>query len=305
MNTILPIEYTLLYNLIIEGQSIRYIAKELNLAKNTVSRYRKMIGIVPLCACGQPATHQGWCKVRFQKSSSRQDFIKNWHSKKSKTVQEEYIREKLFIKKYKPLVHKIVNQLYSSFGYNILLEKKDFYQWGMERLVEVIRKYDPNKKVKFETYAYMRIKGKIIDELIRLRIYESNKVRVKKECRKNVFNIYRENKKNIQNPIRFDIERSEVDDSSLWETITNNSPSTDITIENKELRINMIKLLGVLTQRERFVISCLFYKGCSQKELTIKMNITSSRVNQLKKSALGKLKNELCNNKSLFTKITG
>lgn len=31
-----------------------------------------------LCKCGAPATHQGWCRVRFSNSQRRQQFMKRW-----------------------------------------------------------------------------------------------------------------------------------------------------------------------------------------------------------------------------------
>lgn len=53
------------------GLPINAISRESGVASRTVQRYypydRKY-----LCACGQPAGHQGWCKVRYALSELRQ-----------------------------------------------------------------------------------------------------------------------------------------------------------------------------------------------------------------------------------------
>lgn len=33
-----------------------------------------------VCGCGHPATHQGWCKVRFSTSKKRQAFMTRWQA---------------------------------------------------------------------------------------------------------------------------------------------------------------------------------------------------------------------------------
>lgn len=67
--------------LLIVGKGIRPIASELNIAGNTVKRYRQLIlaeGISLRCGCGAPAGHNGWCAVRLSASEARQEFLKRW-----------------------------------------------------------------------------------------------------------------------------------------------------------------------------------------------------------------------------------
>lgn len=64
------------------GGSIRKTARCLGIAKDTVSTaFRRLKGRVSRadCACGRPAGHLGWCRVRFQKSQKRQTFMRRWH----------------------------------------------------------------------------------------------------------------------------------------------------------------------------------------------------------------------------------
>ena len=49
-----------------------------------------------------------------------------------------------------------------------LLEENDFINYGVIGLCEAIERFDPERGVKFESYAVPRIKGRIQDELRKL-----------------------------------------------------------------------------------------------------------------------------------------
>ena len=72
-----------IYSLLREGASVRRIVKELQIAKRTVLRYRKLLilsgWIVPLCFCRQPVSHKGWCSLRYTKSERRQEVMRRLH----------------------------------------------------------------------------------------------------------------------------------------------------------------------------------------------------------------------------------
>ena len=68
---------------IIGGMGNREIARNTGASKTTVRKYRaileKFFNKTFYCPCGQPATHQGWCKFRFMRSQKRQKFMRCWH----------------------------------------------------------------------------------------------------------------------------------------------------------------------------------------------------------------------------------
>lgn len=68
------------------------------------------------------------------------------------------------ILKYVPLVEKVVRHIGLS---NSDYEKSDLVNIGVIGLMDAIDKYDEEKKVPFENYAFIRIKGAIIDEIRR------------------------------------------------------------------------------------------------------------------------------------------
>ncbi|MGB0732698.1 MAG: RNA polymerase sigma factor FliA, partial [Pontibacterium sp.] len=69
------------------------------------------------------------------------------------------------VKDYAPLVKRIAYHLLARLPANVVLE--DLIQAGMIGLLEAASKYDPSKGASFETYAGIRIRGSIIDEVRR------------------------------------------------------------------------------------------------------------------------------------------
>src|ERR671918_1264890 len=71
-------------------------------------------------------------------------------------------RDKLILK-YAPLVKYVAGRLGS--GLPAHVEEGDLVSYGLLGLMGAIERFDPERDIKFETYAIARIKGAIIDEL--------------------------------------------------------------------------------------------------------------------------------------------
>ncbi len=86
-----------------------------------------------------------------------------------KKLWEEYakakspeIREKIILE-YAPLVKVVAGRLSMYLGYNV--EYEDLVSYGIFGLIDAIDKFDFLKDVKFETYASLRIRGAILDQI--------------------------------------------------------------------------------------------------------------------------------------------
>ncbi|MBQ2407247.1 MAG: sigma-70 family RNA polymerase sigma factor, partial [Lachnospiraceae bacterium] len=86
-----------------------------------------------------------------------------------KRLWEDYIRlrtadlrEKLILE-YAPLVKVVAGRLSMYLGYNV--EYDDLVSYGIFGLIDAIDKFDMTKEVKFETYASLRIRGAILDQI--------------------------------------------------------------------------------------------------------------------------------------------
>jgi len=71
-------------------------------------------------------------------------------------------REKLILE-YAPLVKVVAGRLSMYLGYNV--EYDDLVSYGIFGLIDAIDKFDCFKEVKFETYASLRIRGAILDQI--------------------------------------------------------------------------------------------------------------------------------------------
>ena len=67
------------------------------------------------------------------------------------------------ITSYLPMVHKIVRQVITYLKPPLSFE--DMVSAGTVGLVRAARDFDPSQRAEFKTYAYIRIKGAILDEL--------------------------------------------------------------------------------------------------------------------------------------------
>jgi len=67
------------------------------------------------------------------------------------------------LKKYLPLVRNVAGRM--AIGFPRSVELSDLINTGVIGLVEAFKNYDPDRGVKFETYAVPRIRGAILDEL--------------------------------------------------------------------------------------------------------------------------------------------
>ena len=72
------------------------------------------------------------------------------------------VRDRLILT-YAPLVKYVAGRLGS--GLPAHVDEGDLVSYGLLGLIGAIERYDPDRDVKFETYAIARIKGAIIDEL--------------------------------------------------------------------------------------------------------------------------------------------
>src|SRR5687768_13047088 len=77
-------------------------------------------------------------------------------------TKDQAVRDRLILT-YAPLVKYVAGRLGS--GLPAHVDEGDLTSYGLLGLIGAIERFDPNRDIKFETYAIARIKGSIIDEL--------------------------------------------------------------------------------------------------------------------------------------------
>ena len=83
-----------------------------------------------------------------------------WLEYQKKPTQQ--LREQLIIE-YAQLVKLVAGRLSMYLGHNV--EYDDLVSYGIFGLIDAIDKFDTEKNVKFETYASLRIRGAILDQI--------------------------------------------------------------------------------------------------------------------------------------------
>lgn len=230
-------------------------------------------------------------------------------------TKDKYIKEQL-IEKYLPLVKHIVNRL--NINLPPYLEYEDLISYGIFGLIQAIERYDVNKGVKFETYAYARIKGSIIDELRKID-------GVPQETRKKA--------KTIQNTFS-ELEQilgRSADDSDICEYLgitkreldeiyneiskvgyalslddliisdedieKNHFQRPDIQAEREETKRILANAINKLPQQEKLVITLYYYEDLNFKEIAEVMELSQGRISQLHTKAILRLRGHLSRKK--------
>ena len=79
-----------------------------------------------------------------------------------RATRDRELRDRLILT-YAPLVKFVAGRLGASLPSHV--DEQDLVSYGLLGLISAIERFDPDREIKFETYAISRVKGAIIDEL--------------------------------------------------------------------------------------------------------------------------------------------
>lgn len=227
------------------------------------------------------------------------------------------IREKIILE-YAPLVKVVAGRLSMYLGYNV--EYEDLVSYGIFGLIDAIDKFDSLKDVKFETYASLRIRGAILDQIrkmdwiprtirqkqkridtaIREIETTSGKSATDEEIARNLgitddeYLEWQSQMKitNVVSLNEFLEQGSEVsNESAPAKSAVFDSPEE--ILERDELKKMLAESLEILTEKERKVILLYYYEELTLKEISNILEVSESRISQLHTRALQKMRGKL------------
>lgn len=232
----------------------------------------------------------------------------------SKTKNAE-IREKIILE-YAGLVKLVAGRLSMYLGYNV--EYEDLVSYGIFGLIDAIDKFDYNKNVKFETYASLRIRGAILDQ-IRKMDWIPRSLRQKQKMMDAAY--MKLESMNGRTATDEEVAKElniEVDELLNWQgqtkatgvvsldeftesgcdvkmDATRNShfEQPESAIEKEELKKMIVESLEKLTEKEKNVVILYYYEEMTLKEISKVLEVSESRVSQLHTKALNKMKQKL------------
>ena len=233
------------------------------------------------------------------------------------------IREKLILE-YAPLVKLVAGRLSMYMGYNV--EYEDLVSYGIFGLIDAIDKFDSMKAVKFETYASLRIRGAILDQ-IRKMDWIPRTIRQKQKKIDSAMKEIEQDTGRMATDEEIAKKLGITDDDYLgWqsqmkitglvsldeflESGTESIPqqgnqhrfeSPEEVIEKTELKKTLELALELLTEKEKKVILLYYYEDLTLKEISNVLEVSESRISQLHTRALQKMKTKMGNYMGIFS----
>jgi len=214
-----------------------------------------------------------------------------------KTYQDELAVS--YMPAVKAMAARLKERLPSSVDFN------DLVSIGLEELVKLVKRYDPKKNDNFWGYAQKRVYGSMLDFLRSLDIVSRGDRKLIKEIEKIVSTYYdrynnEPDDEYIANKLGVSIEKIKKIKKSM-EIYTVMPIEEQISffdnvskkIEEEELIEAIKKVLQKMSKKEQLVIQLYYFEELSLKEIAQILEISESRISQIHKNVIQKLRKEL------------
>jgi RNA polymerase sigma factor FliA len=229
-------------------------------------------------------------------------------------------RERL-VMAYSPLAKYVAGRMAS--GLPAHVDEADLISYGLDGLIDAIQRFDPEREIKFETYAITRIKGSIVDNLrkldwvprsVRSRARDIERVNAKLESR--LHRAPSDDEMAVELGIDVDefheslrqISTSNIaaldelwqsndssgDALSLKDTLPDHdAPDPVAALAQTDLKDRMAEAIARLPEREKLVVALYYYENLTLREIGEVLGVTESRVSQLHTKAVLRLRSKL------------
>jgi RNA polymerase sigma factor for flagellar operon FliA len=217
----------------------------------------------------------------------------------------------VLVREYASLVKRIAHHLISRLPSSV--QPDDLIQSGMIGLLEAASKYDPGKGASFETYAGIRIRGSMVDE-IRKGDW------VPRSVHRNVRSVTAA-MKSLEGRLGRDATDREIADemnvtlteffsimkdaagSRLFsfeeipmtgeQGVVSNTPNPLDQVQKRDFQRSLAAAIGKLPEREQLVLSLYYDDELNLKEIGEVLGVSESRVSQIHTQAALRLRSKL------------
>ncbi|EHL17261.1 FliA/WhiG family RNA polymerase sigma factor [Peptoanaerobacter stomatis] len=232
------------------------------------------------------------------------------YEKETDELKKKQLKEEI-ITNYIGLVKIVSGKLFNYYAQKI--EYDDLMGYGVIGLIDAIDKYDYTKNIKFETYASIRIRGEIIDQIrnldwiprsIRKKMKTLNTTIEKLESQlgreatrqeiseymqislKEVDELFEET--TTYNIVSIEDEITENYKLQIMDDKKENSPEENLIY--KDTIKELAKAIDTLKEKEKLVINLYYYENLTYKEISEIVGVSESRISQIISSCLIKIK---------------
>lgn len=233
---------------------------------------------------------------------------------------DQVAREKLIVS-YLELVEGLSRKIRRRLPPQVSVE--DIISYGVLGLIDAMERFDPDRGIRFEAYAKTRIRGAIFDGLRQLDWMPEALRRRDKDVEAAWLILTQElgripsnhevaeelgitvdqlaslmQRTSMANPISLEgfwphSEGSEADrriGDSIADPHTPDPMSAVMSMSTEDM---VSEALGLLPEKERFVIARRYYEGLTFKEVADMLQLSTARISQIHTSALYKLRDQL------------
>lgn len=229
------------------------------------------------------------------------------------------------IEQYLPLVQQVVNRLAK--GLPAHISKDDLFSMGTIGLLNSFERFEPEKGVKFETFATWRIRGAVLDGLREMdwvprqvrqwakqieHAYGAVESEIKRsatdeeiaayleitpaELQKRLTQIAMGSFSSLEEPLH---EFGE--DQGLLDILADPKVQDPVAhITRDELKTILQAAIAKLPEKEKLVVALYYYEELSIKEISEILEVTAARVSQLHTKAISRLRGALSRRRQDF-----
>lgn len=198
-------------------------------------------------------------------------------------------------------------------------QMEDIVNQGILTLIDCVEKFEPAKGIQFKSYAFMRVRGAVID-FVRKQDWLPRRVRVTakniaaahdKLCNEYMreptqqeiadylgigIDTLNKNYGEISNSVMLSFEGIVQNISQSGEMLENFLDEESVpenSIFKQELRETLREAIESLSERERLVITLYYYEHLKLSDIAKVLKVSDQRVSQINSKAVLKLKNKM------------
>lgn len=252
-----------------------------------------------------------------------QQKLKLWE--KYQKSKESSVKDELIIE-YAPLVKFVAGRLSMYLGSNV--EFDDLVGYGIFGLIDAIDKFDLDKGIKFETYASLRVRGAILDNIRKMDWIPRSLRKKQKLIDAAIMKLESDPSQELSEELIAKELEITIDEYNKWQNQTkalsltsledyvekggetklesihhSSFPMPEAVVEKEEIKQLLVKAISELSDKECKVITLYYYEELTLKEISHIMEVTESRISQLHTKALKKMKETLGDHVDLLSAL--
>jgi len=258
--------------------------------------------------------------MNYNQSSQKKNgevLVKEYVDTKDPKKKEEAIKSYLALVKY------IIGRI--NIPKSEVLDREDLYQYGIIGLLDALERYDPDRGIKFKTFAYKRIHGEILDAIRKNGAFSRTQTRRIKKIQEAK---QRLSKKLERQPTKAEIiEETGLDDDKYEKSLQlmkmtfhlsldgkvnsgdggNNSLKREEVIADKKkdspeeahskdaLKKQLKNHIKDLPERKRIILALYYYEELTLADIGRVIGLSESRVSQIMKKTIAELRKKIKN----------